>query len=219
MGSLLDLSSTIKEAQNIHSKDFLKKLDEATSLLKVENGQIGNLTITNHLVTIEPHGEALVVGDLHGDLESLRVIFQKSQFLQKMEGTSDATLIFLGDYGDRGDNPAEIYYIVLKLKLEFPKQVVLLRGNHEGPEDLEASPHDLPLRFQAKFGEDWKLVYEKTRSLWDCLYSAVFVDERFLMVHGGVSPKITSLHDISCPTRKTMRSCWWIYCGTTQWRV
>ncbi len=59
---------------------------------------------------MEPLGEALVIGDLHGDLESLAVILQESQFLQKMEKTNDATLIFLGDYGDRGDKPAEIYY-------------------------------------------------------------------------------------------------------------
>jgi protein phosphatase len=201
----LDLSSTVKEAQNIHSKDFLETLDKATSLLKSENGQIGNLTITNHLVTLEPRGEALVIGDLHGDLESLGVILQESQFLQKMEKTNDATLIFLGDYGDRGDKPAEIYYVVLKLKLDFPRQVVLLRGNHEGPKDLEASPHDLPLRFQAKFSEDWKLVYEKTRSLWGCLYSAVFVEGRFLMVHGGVSPEIASLQDISCAHEENNR--------------
>ena len=50
-----------------------------------------------------------------------------------MEKTKEATLIFLGDYGDRGDKSAEIYYIILKLKLAFPEQVVLLRGNHEAP--------------------------------------------------------------------------------------
>lgn len=60
-----------------------------------------------------------------------------------------------------------------------------------------ASPHDLPVRFQAKFGEDSLLVYEKTRNLWSCLYNAVFVDGRFLMVHGGVSPEISSLQDIA----------------------
>lgn len=129
----MDLSALIKEAQNIQSDTLIETLDEATFLLHEENGRIGNLKIIDHLVTVEPLGEALVIGDLHGDLESLSRILQESGFLQKMEKTNDATLIFLGDYGDRGDKPAETYYMVLKLKLEFRKQVVLIRGNHEGP--------------------------------------------------------------------------------------
>jgi protein phosphatase len=189
--------ATVKEAQNVQSKAFLEILEKATALLQSENGQIGSLKITDHLVSVEPHGEALVIGDLHGDLQSLSLILQESQFIQELKERNDSTLIFLGDYGDRGDKPAEVYYTILKIKLNFPKQVVLLRGNHEGPKDLVASPHDLPDRFQAKFGEDTMQVYEKTRSFWSCLYNAVFVDERFLMLHGGVSPEINSLQDIA----------------------
>ena len=150
----LDLSAIVRESQNIQSKALIETLDKATLLLQNENGKIGNQKIADRLVTLDPLGEALVIGDLHGDFESLCLILRESQFLQKMEKTNDATLIFLGDYGDRGDKPAEVYYLVLRLKLAFQKQVVLLRGNHEGPKDLVASPHDLPERFQAKFGED-----------------------------------------------------------------
>ena len=158
---------------------------------------MGNLRKTERLITLAPRGEALVIGDLHGDFESLRLILQESHFTQKMEKTDDATLIFLGDYGDRGDKPIEVYYTILNLKLAFPKQVVLLRGNHEGPKHLMASPHDLPFRFQERFGEDAISIYEKTRVLWNYLSNAVFVCERFLMVHGGVSPEISSLQDIA----------------------
>jgi protein phosphatase len=193
----LDLFAIVKKAQNIQSKILIETLDKATLLMQNENGKIGNLKITNRLVTVEPVGEALVIGDLHGDIESLFQILKESQFVQKMEKTEDATIIFLGDYGDRGDKPAETYYMILKLKLDFPKQVILMRGNHEGPKNLVASPHDLPDRFQAKFGEYSNEVYEKTRTLWTCLYNAVFVDGRFLMVHGGVSPEISSLQDIA----------------------
>ena len=86
-------------------------MDRAASLLRGESGRVGNLTIVNRLVKLEPLGEALVIGDLHGDLESLVVILQTSRFIEKMEKTEEATLIFLGDYGDRGDKSAEIYYI------------------------------------------------------------------------------------------------------------
>lgn len=193
----LDLSLLVEEALSIQSSGFIETVDKAISLLHNENGQVGNLTTLNRLVKVEPLGEALVIGDLHGDFESLVVILQKSRFIKKMEKTKDAMLIFLGDYGDRGPKSAEVYYLVLKLKLAFPGQVVLLRGNHEAPKDLMASPHDLPFQFQNRFGEDWKRVYEKTRALFACLSNAVLVEDRYLMVHGGVSPKISSLQDVA----------------------
>ncbi|MGA3059560.1 MAG: metallophosphoesterase family protein [Candidatus Bathyarchaeia archaeon] len=193
----MDLSYLFKEALSIQSNSFIETADNAVSLLRNENGQIGNLTIVNWLVKVEPLGEALVIGDLHGDFSSLKNILQTSQFIEKIEENKEATLIFLGDYGDRGDQSAEIYYIILKLKLAFPRQIVLLRGNHEAPKDLLGYPHDLPFQFQNRFGEDWKKAYEKTRALFAYLYNAVFVEDRYLMVHGGVSAEITSLQDIA----------------------
>jgi len=193
----LDLSSLVEESLSIQSSGFIETVDKAMSLLRNENGQIGNLTIVNRLVKLEPLGEALVIGDLHGDLASLIIILQSSRFLDKMEKMKEATLIFLGDYGDRGDKSAEIYYTILKLKLAFPGQVVLLRGNHEAPKDLLGYPHDLPFQFQNRFGEDWKMAYEKTRALFAYLYNAVFVENQYLMIHGGVSPQIRNLQDIA----------------------
>ncbi len=193
----MDLSSLVEEALSIQSSSFIETVDKAKSLLRNENGQIGNLTIVNRLVKLEPLGEALVIGDLHGNFESLIIILQSSRFVEKMEKTKEATLIFLGDYGDRGDKSTEIYYAILKLKLAFPEQVVLLRGNHEAPKDLLGYPHDLPVQFQNRFGEDWKVIYEKTRALFAYLYNAVFVKDRYLIVHGGVSPQIRSLEDIA----------------------
>jgi len=195
--SVLDLSLLVEEALRVPSSNFIETVDRAMSLLHGESGLVGNLTIVNRLVKLEPLGETLVIGDLHGDLESLVVILQKSRFLEKMEKTKMASLVFLGDYGDRGDKSAEIYYVALKLKLAFPEQVVLLRGNHEAPKNLLGYPHDLPDQFQSRFAEDWQVAYEKTRALCAYFYNAVFVDDRYLMIHGGVSPEISSLRDIA----------------------
>jgi len=193
----LDLSLLVKETSIIQGRSFINTVKEAQSLLEKENGQVGNLTIMNRLAKLEPKGEALVIGDLHGDLESLIEILQISQFLEKMEKNTDATLIFLGDYGDRGEKSPETYFMVLKLKLAFPLQVVLLRGNHEAPENLLGYPHDLPMHFQNRFGEDWGEAYQKIRDLHGYLYNAVYVENRYLMLHGGVSPEITTLQDIA----------------------
>jgi len=73
----------------------------------------------------------------------------------------------------------------------------LMRGNHEGPEDLMASPHDLPMEFQMKFGEKWEGVYSKVREIFRCLYNAVLVEERYLIVHGGLPLETKTIEDLA----------------------
>ena len=193
----MNLSLVVKESAAVQSEGFVKIVENVLDLLRGESGKIGNLTISERLVKLEPLGEALVIGDLHGDLESLITILKSSGFTRKMSASKDATLIFLGDYGDRGAQSAEVYYTILKLKLAFPEQVILLRGNHEGPEDLMASPHDLPLHFQYRFKENWATSYGKIRELFAYLCNAVLVEERYLMVHAGLSPRINSIQDLA----------------------
>jgi protein phosphatase len=172
-------------------------VDKAVEVLSSENGKVGSFNVVGRLVELEPVGETLVIGDLHGDLESLIDILKESNFIQKMSQNKQAFLIFLGDYGDRGAYSTEVYYTVLKLKLLFPQQVVLMRGNHEGPEDLMASPHDLPYQFQIRFGENWNAAYTKVRELFKHLYNAVLVKERCLMIHGGFPSQAKTLEDLA----------------------
>ncbi len=120
----LYLSSLFKESLTVSSESFLNLLDNAIELLKTEKGKIGNLTIQDRLVKLEPKGEALIIGDLHGSLESLKTILQDSGFVEKMARQDDAYMVFLGDYGDRGAYSAEVYYIILSLKLAYPDQVI-----------------------------------------------------------------------------------------------
>ena len=193
----ISVSEIVKEALEIQCDVFCELVDDTTQLLSEETGRIGNLDILGRLVKISPSGEALVIGDLHGDLESLIDILRASDFLQKMPRNDDAVMVFLGDYGDRGPYSAEVYYTVLNLKLLFPKQVVLMRGNHEGPDDLMADPHDLPVQFQTRFGKGWAGAYERIRRLFAGMYNAVLVEERYLLIHGGLPQQVSKIEELA----------------------
>ncbi|MEM4245930.1 MAG: metallophosphoesterase family protein, partial [Candidatus Bathyarchaeia archaeon] len=134
------------------------------------------------------------VGDLHGDLRSLIGILSKSRTLARM---GKSILVFLGDYGDRGDRSAEVYYTILRLKSEHPNSVLLLRGNHEGPEDLRALPHDLPHHLKRRLGDGWDSVYRGPLNLFPALCPEALIPEKYLMVHGGLPSTARTLSDLA----------------------
>lgn len=187
----------VKDALEIQCEAFAQLARDTTQLLCGENGRVGNLSIDGRLVKINPSGQALVIGDLHGDLESLIDILRKSDYLKELDGSQNAYLVFLGDYGDRGAFSAEVYCTIMILKTLFPRQVVLMRGNHEGPHDLMAEPHDLPAQFQKRFGENWHSAYAAIRNLFDCLYTCVLVEGRYLLVHGGLPQQLDTLEELA----------------------
>ena len=192
-----NLSQITREASEIQGDEFIQLAEKARQLIASEKGEVGNFSVIGRLVKVKPLGEAVVIGDLHGDMESLVRILEESNFLRRANQKDGVTLVFLGDYGDRGAYSAEVYYIALKLKLLFPHKVVLMRGNHEGPEDLLAYPHDLPTQFRVRFGEKGVAAYLKIRELFEHLYSAVIVEERYLMIHGGLPAQAHTIEDLA----------------------
>ncbi|NIU85155.1 MAG: serine/threonine protein phosphatase, partial [Candidatus Thorarchaeota archaeon] len=73
----------------------------------------------------------------------------------------------------------------------------LLRGNHEGPSDLVASPHDFPEKLKKKFDASWKPLYNCYRELFNELYTACIIENEALLVHGGVPTEAKTMEDIS----------------------
>jgi hypothetical protein len=198
-------SNLAKLAEESSIEEFLQLVENGIQLLATEDGRVGNLRMTGRLIEAPPVGEAIIVGDLHGDLESLTHILEDSNFLGKARSGRDVLLVFLGDYGDRGSHSPEVYYVVLKLKALFPERVVLMGGNHEGPYDLLASPHDLPIQMNRKFGENGSEAYLKLRELFNHLYTGVLIEERYVFLHGGVPSQATNVNDIAYAHEKHPR--------------
>jgi diadenosine tetraphosphatase ApaH/serine/threonine PP2A family protein phosphatase len=167
-------------------------------LLKKEQHTSGLFRVDGRLVLLPSEGEAIIVGDLHGDLESFKHILNDSGFLKKIRKGESVYLIFLGDYGDRGLFSLETFYGVLKLKASFPDNVILIKGNHEGPEDLLPSPHDLPAELGQKYGEEaGARIYAELRNLFNYLYNAALIDDWAVLIHGGLPNEAVAARDLA----------------------
>lgn len=70
-------------------------------------------------------GRVLVVGDIHGCRQELELM------LADLAAGPDDTLVFLGDYVDRGPDVRGVVQRLVELKAEGPARTVFLRGNHE----------------------------------------------------------------------------------------
>jgi protein phosphatase len=198
MGTLTGL---FNEASNVDSKSFMKLVDRVDQIISSEKSN-ARMRITGRLIHLSPEGEAIVIGDLHGDIDSLYEILNETDFVEKSQSGAKVYLVFLGDYGDRGPFSPEVYYVVLSLKMMFPENVILLQGNHEGPQDLLADPHDLPHHLQRKFGSDWQTVYTELSTLFRRFYTAILVEDRFVMLHGGVPSKAKTFDDVAYAVQK-----------------
>jgi serine/threonine protein phosphatase 1 len=71
-------------------------------------------------------GRTIAIGDVHGDSAALDRLLAR---LPALDG--DDTIVFLGDYLDRGPDSAGVVARVRRLVADGPARVITLRGNHE----------------------------------------------------------------------------------------
>lgn len=76
-----------------------------------------------HIEQTDSPPRTIAVGDIHGCAQALE------RLLAAIELTSQDTIVFLGDYMDRGPNSKRVLEIVIELSEQF--QVIPLLGNHE----------------------------------------------------------------------------------------
>lgn len=63
------------------------------------------------------------IGDIHGEITKL------SNLIEKINPSDTDTIIFIGDYIDRGENSKLVIEFLIKLSESF--QCIFLKGNHE----------------------------------------------------------------------------------------
>ena len=72
-----------------------------------------------------------IFGDLHGQYVDLMRFFDIWKFPLDQGDIHNFDYMFLGNYVDKGHYGLEIICLLMALKLKYPKQIIMLRGNHE----------------------------------------------------------------------------------------
>lgn len=128
-----------------------------------------------------------IVGDVHGQVYDVLELF-------KIGGPVPHTnYLFLGDYVDRGPYSVETITILTLLKLRYPERITLLRGNHESRQITQV--YGFYTECVRKFGG--AAVWQHFTELFDYLPIAALVGGAMLAVHGGLSPSVLHLDQIS----------------------
>ncbi|MBR2578638.1 MAG: metallophosphoesterase [Clostridia bacterium] len=170
--------------------------DPNHSLLDVDIFNICESTIPvlrkeNSLLDINSNsGKVIIVGDVHANLGS--VLYSCKRFLDEYENDPRTSILFLGDYVDRGsDAPGrarsvEVVTLLFQLKQKLPNNVFLLRGNHE-----DASVNDHGNELPCLKDECNKVIFDRINSVFDNLSLAAVIDGHVFCVHGGIGPDLT----------------------------
>ena len=138
-------------------------------------------------VLLEVPAPVNICGDTHGQFNDLLRLFE---FGGRPPNTN---YLFLGDYVDRGYNSIETILYFMLLKILYPDRITLLRGNHECQQ----------ITMQYGFYDECRRKYNSINvwryccEVFNHLPIAALIENRIFVVHGGLSPKLENLDDLT----------------------
>jgi serine/threonine-protein phosphatase PP1 catalytic subunit len=138
--------------------------------------------IMSQPVFLELEAPINVCGDIHGQyIDLLRLI-------SKVGCPSQNKYLFLGDYVDRGQHSLECICLLLSLKIKYPDNLYILRGNHEACliNRVYGFYDECKRRVGVKI---WKCFID----IFNCLPITASIDDKILCMHGGLSPELKDL--------------------------
>ena len=135
------------------------------------------------------------IGDIHGCYDRLKTLMDKIPI-----DLSRDTLVFIGDYIDRGPNSVEVVEYLMKLKKRVP-EVIFLKGNHEDMLDkfitgadrftylLNGGQQTLDSYLTKPVQSDFYPIPPDHMDFFKSL-RLFYETEEFIFVHAGLRPRV-----------------------------
>ncbi len=173
-----------KEMPNI-APLWSAQLKELTELFIVTQKTIPNLVYLDKIS--KNFSDVLIVGDIHGDLDSLLKIIEP--FLQE----NVASLLFLGDYVDRGDYNFLCLLLIVSLSIAWPERVVLLRGNHEDVDINQIFGFYQELEIFFPISSEFQKVLSSIDEIYNHMSLIAITPQNSVCMHAGIPKTLTNL--------------------------
>ncbi|KAI1709210.1 calcineurin-like phosphoesterase domain-containing protein [Ditylenchus destructor] len=143
-------------------------------------------------VMLELESPVHVVGDIHGQFGDLVRLFDAHG------RPPSEKYLFLGDYVDRGSHSLEVIVLLFLLKIRYPDKIYLLRGNHE------CATTNFHYGFYAellrKFPKEQRTraeeLWDRFQEVFDWMPFTALINQKFLCMHGGISPRLRTLDQL-----------------------
>lgn len=132
-------------------------------------------TITD--IPVPDNGTITVCGDTHGQFYDLLNIFDFNGFPSEKH-----TYLFNGDFVDRGSWSTEIALTLYALKIKYPKNMYINRGNHET--DSMNQTYGFAGECKAKYTNP--MVFKAFSESFTKLPLGALIAEKYLVLHGGL---------------------------------
>ncbi|ONK67284.1 uncharacterized protein A4U43_C06F18540 [Asparagus officinalis] len=136
-----------------------------------------------------------IFGDLHGQFGDLMRLFDEYGAPSTAGDIAYIDYLFLGDYVDRGQHSLETISLLLALKVEYPHNVHLIRGNHEAA-DINAL-FGFRIECIERMGErDGIWAWHRINRLFNWLPLAALIEKKIICMHGGIGRSINHIEQI-----------------------
>jgi diadenosine tetraphosphatase ApaH/serine/threonine PP2A family protein phosphatase len=180
-GAALDTFEQLSHGDHLHPECLLRLLQQVSATLAAEPP----------LLDLQAVDELLVVGDLHGSMESLHLALRACDAADRL--APGRSLLFNGDFVDRGTESVEVLASLLLLKHAHPTSVWLLRGNHE--DGSLATVYGFRDEVRDKYPAHAERIWVALLELFGSLPVAAHTASAFI-VHGGLPSAQLSLQQL-----------------------
>ena len=192
--NLLQPEAWLKDTRDDIGENFVFDIDQIASLTK----QCMEIVASQPNI-LKVSAPVKVFGDIHGQYIDLMNFFSK--WGSPSEGPNGDIMtndyLFLGDFVDRGNLSLETICLLMALKVKYPDQIHLIRGNHE--DILINSGFGFQNECQGRLhdeSENDDSLFALINNFFEYLPFAAIIEDKILCVHGGIGSNVKKLSDI-----------------------